>query len=60
MKTYIDKSNGITEGLRKSFQSTDCKMANRQCYGYDISPNGDLVVNHGGHPFCLCAQNNMP
>ncbi|PYG88772.1 recombinase [Ruminiclostridium sufflavum DSM 19573] len=47
MTTYIDKSNGITEGLRKSFQSTDCKMANRQCYGYDISPNGDLVVNHG-------------
>ena len=35
----------ITEGLRKSFHSTDCKMANRRCYGYDISPNGDLTVN---------------
>ena len=45
MTNYIDKSNGITEGLRKSFQSTDCKMANRRCYGYDISPNGDLTVN---------------
>jgi len=45
MMNYIDKSNVITEGLRKSFQSTDCKMANRRCYGYDISPNGDLTVN---------------
>ena len=45
MTNYIDKSNGITEGLRKSFQSTDCKMANRRCYGYITSPNGDLAVN---------------
>lgn len=42
---YIDKSHVITEGLRKSFQSTDCKMANRRCYGYDISLSGDLTVN---------------
>lgn len=47
MTNYIDKSNGITEGLRKTFQSTDCKMANRRCYGYDVSPNGDLTVNQG-------------
>lgn len=45
MTNYIDKSNGITESLRKSFQSTDCKMANRRCYGYDIFLNGDLTVN---------------
>jgi hypothetical protein len=45
MTNYIDKSNVITEGLRKSFQSTGCKMANHRCYGYDISPNGDLTVN---------------
>lgn len=45
MRNYLDKSNGITEGLRKSFQSTDCKMANRRCYDYDISPNGDITVN---------------
>ena len=35
----------ITEGLRKSFRSTDCKMANRRCYGYNISLNGDLTIN---------------
>ncbi len=45
MTNYIDKSNVITEGLRKTFQSTDCKMANRRCYGYDSLPNGDLAVN---------------
>lgn len=45
MTNYIDKSNAITEGLHKSFQSTDCKMANRRCYGYDISLSGDLTVN---------------
>ncbi|MBP2660361.1 MAG: recombinase family protein [Firmicutes bacterium] len=45
MTNYTDKSNVITEGLRKTFQSTDCKMANRRCYGYDISPNSDLIVN---------------
>ncbi len=26
MTNYIDKSNKITEGLRKSFQNADCKM----------------------------------
>ncbi len=45
MTSYIDKSERITEGVRKTFQSTDCKMANRRCYGYDVSPNGDLTVN---------------
>lgn len=45
MMNYIEKSNVITEGLRKSFQSTDCKMANRRCYGYDSLPNGTLTVN---------------
>lgn len=45
MTNYINKSNVITEGLRKTFQSTDCKMANRRCYGYDILPNGNLTVN---------------
>ncbi|WP_242834988.1 recombinase family protein [Ruminiclostridium cellobioparum] len=45
MTNYINKSNVITEGLRKTFQSTDCKMANRRCYSYDILPNGNLTVN---------------
>lgn len=45
MTNYIDKSTGITEGLRKSFQNTDCKMANRRCYGYDSLPDGNLTIN---------------
>ncbi len=42
---YIDKSTQITEGLRKSFHSVDCKMANRICYGYTTSADGELVIN---------------
>ncbi|MEG1845199.1 MAG: recombinase family protein, partial [Clostridia bacterium] len=42
---YIDKSTQITEGLRKSFQTMDCKMANRICYGYIIAADGELTIN---------------
>lgn len=45
MTNYIDKSDQITEGLRKSFQRGDCKLANRTCYGYDTISNGELSVN---------------
>ena len=45
MSNYFEKSNQITEGLRKSFESADCKMANRVCYGYNALPNGKLVIN---------------
>lgn len=45
MTNYIDKSNAITAGLLKSFQRTDCKMANRRCYGYDAALRGDLIIN---------------
>jgi Recombinase. len=45
MTAYIDKSAQITEGLRKSFQKGDCKIANRTCYGYDTISNGELAVN---------------
>ena len=38
------KSEQITEGLRKSFQTADCKMANRPCYGYTVDADGELVV----------------
>ena len=41
----MEKSNQITEGLRKSFKNTECKMANRVCYGYNAQPNGELVIN---------------
>lgn len=42
---YINKSTKITEGVRKSFQTTDCKMANRTCYGYKTTADGDITVN---------------
>lgn len=45
MNNFINKSNQITEGLRKSFQSAECKMANRACYGYNTRPDGELVIN---------------
>lgn len=40
----ITKSEQITEGLRKSFQTAGCKMANRVCYGYDAQSDGELVI----------------
>lgn len=43
MKT---RSEQITEGLRKSFQDTNCKMANRICYGYEIAKSGELIIKH--------------
>ena len=45
MLETINKSKKITEGLRKSFQSTECKMANRVCYGYNTQSDGELVIN---------------
>lgn len=41
----IQKSEAIKAGLRKGFQDGSSKMAKRKCYGYDINPDGDLVVN---------------
>lgn len=45
MTIYIDKSEWITKGVRKSFQNANCKMANRNCYGYDTTPRGELIIN---------------
>lgn len=42
---YFEQSEKITEGLRKSFQSGDSKMANRVCYGYTVQPDGELAIN---------------
>ena len=41
----IQKSKAIKAGLRKGFQDGSSKMANRKCYGYEIGPDGELVVN---------------
>lgn len=45
MNDAISKSEQITNGLRKSFQSADCKMANRTCYGFDMSETDELTIN---------------
>lgn len=41
----IEKSESIRAGLRKGFQDGTSKMAQRRCYGYDVGPNGKLVIN---------------
>lgn len=42
---HTDKNTQIVEGIRKSFHSADCKMANRICYGYTTAADGELVIN---------------
>ena len=41
----IERSESIRAGLRKGFQDGTSKMAQRRCYGYDIGPDGGLVIN---------------
>ncbi len=40
----IQKSEAIKAGLRKGFQDGSSKMAHRKCYGYEVGPDGELVV----------------
>ena len=41
----IQKSEAIKAGLRKGFRDGSSKMACRKCYGYEVGPDGGLVVN---------------
>lgn len=41
----FQKSESIKAGLRKSFQDGSSKMARRRCYGYQVAPDGKLVIN---------------
>ena len=41
----VQKSDAIKAGLRKGFQDGSSKMARRKCYGYTISPDGELKIN---------------
>ncbi len=43
----IQKSEAIKAGLRKGFQDGSSKIAHRKCYGYEVGPDGELVVNPG-------------
>lgn len=45
MKSNLSQSEKITDGLRRSFKSGDCKMANRACYGYTVVNDGELCIN---------------
>lgn len=41
----IQKSESVRAGLRKGFQDGTSKLAQRKCYGYDIGPDGELIIN---------------
>lgn len=43
--SMIQKNESIRAGLRKGFQDGTSKMAQRRCYGYDVGPDGELVIN---------------
>lgn len=45
MLNKFDQSKAIKAGLRKGFTNGESKIANRKCYGYDATPDGDLVIN---------------
>ena len=38
-------SEDIKAGLRRGFQEGISKLAQRKCYGYDVSANGELVID---------------
>lgn len=41
----IQKSEVIKSSLRRDFQDGSSKMANRKCYGYKVSSEGQLVID---------------
>ena len=41
----IQHSEEIKAGLRQSFQDGTSKLAQRKCYGYEVSADGELVIN---------------
>ena len=41
----IEKSRSIRKGLQKGFRDGTSKMAQRKCYGYDTSLDGELIIN---------------
>ena len=41
----FEKSESIKAGLRQGFQDGSSKMARRRCYGYMVSPDGNLEID---------------
>lgn len=40
----MSKSTMITDGIRKSFETGNSKMANKVCYGYSKASDGSLTI----------------
>ena len=41
----IQHSEDIKAGIRHGFQDGTSKLAQRKCYGYEVSADGELVIN---------------
>ena len=41
----IQRSESIKKGLRQGFQDGTSELAQRKCYGYEVSADSELVIN---------------
>ena len=41
----IKRSEAIRSGLQRGFQDGTSKLTRRKCFGYDVGPDGELIVN---------------
>ena len=41
----IKRSEAIRFSLQKGFQDGTSKLTRRKCFGYDVDPDGELIVN---------------
>ena len=41
----VQRSESIKAELREGFRDGTSKLAQRKCYGYDVGPDGELVIN---------------
>ena len=41
----IKRSEAIRSGLQRGFQDGTSKLTCRKCFGYDVGPDGELIVN---------------
>ena len=41
----IKRSEAIRSGLQRGFQDGTSELTRRKCFGYDVDPDGELIVN---------------
>ena len=41
----VKRSEAIRSGLQKGFQNGTSKLTRRKCFGYDVGPDGELIIN---------------